>query len=208
MEKKDYLKSWRKKNKEKVRAKEARSRDNNRSKLNARAREYANNNRLVLSERRKLRTQQSRVYQRQHYMALREKAIREYGGCCACCGETNFCFLSIDHVNNDGNVHRREKGVKSGVGIYRFLKHNGYPKDGRFQVLCYNCNCCKQHDPIAHRKAHPNARNIDGLGDIPDEFVNERQLVLPGILENDSCKSATASKSSSEFQLQLFEQTH
>ncbi len=31
-----------------------------------------------------------------------------YGQRCACCGETEPAFLAIDHVNNDGNVHRKK----------------------------------------------------------------------------------------------------
>src|SRR5216683_833717 len=25
---------------------------------------------------------------------------------CACCGETQYEFLALDHVNNDGSIHR------------------------------------------------------------------------------------------------------
>src|SRR5881396_3810055 len=44
---------------------------------------------------------------RVRYAALRAEGIGAYGGKCACCGETTFEFLTIDHVRNDGKQHRR-----------------------------------------------------------------------------------------------------
>jgi hypothetical protein len=104
------------------------------------------------------------------YRALRAKVLRHYGGTCVCCGESNLCFLTIDHVHNDGNLHRKAHVGEgdyegSGYSIYRYLEKRQYPTD-RFQVLCYNCNGAKQHDPVGHRAAHPNAINIDGLGEL------------------------------------------
>ena len=109
--------------------------------------------------------QRNKEYQRRRYQELRAEVLREYGGACACCGETTVAFLTIDHVFNDGNKHRSKGERYSGVGIYRWLKKAGFPKDGRFQVLCYNCNCAKQHDRDGHRAAHPNAYLIDGGDD-------------------------------------------
>lgn len=41
-----------------------------------------------------------------HYRDLRQELKREvlkvYGGVCSCCGENRIEFLTIDHVNNDG----------------------------------------------------------------------------------------------------------
>ena len=73
---------------------------------------------------------------------LRRAVLRAYGGRCACCGEDTPEFLGVDHVNNDGEAHRAElKGY--GRAIYRWLKREGYPQDGRFQLLCHNCNVAK-----------------------------------------------------------------
>ncbi len=38
---------------------------------------------------------------------LRTQVINSYGGSCVCCGETELVFLSIDHINNDGDKHRK-----------------------------------------------------------------------------------------------------
>lgn len=73
---------------------------------------------------------------------VRRRVLEAYGGRCACCGETTPEFLAVDHVNNDGEAHRRElRGY--GRAIYQWLKDNDYPQDGRFQLLCHNCNMAK-----------------------------------------------------------------
>src|SRR6266852_8334175 len=41
---------------------------------------------------------------------LRKRVLAAYGGKCVCCGETEDSFLSIDHIDGDGNKHRRELG--------------------------------------------------------------------------------------------------
>lgn len=56
---------------------------------------------------------------------------------CACCGETNVLFLTMDHVDGDGSYHRKTLKLASGSSTYYWLRRNGYP-DG-FQVLCWNC---------------------------------------------------------------------
>ena len=67
----------------------------------------------------------------------RQKArvVAAYGGKCECCGEMEPTFLTIDHVNNDGAIHRKHLGRK----IYKYLEQEGYPKDN-FRLLCWNCN--------------------------------------------------------------------
>lgn len=68
---------------------------------------------------------------------LKRDAVFAYGGWCWCCGETELAFLTIDHVGGDGAEHRREMGNSK---MYRWLRQNGYPQNGRFRVLCWNCN--------------------------------------------------------------------
>jgi len=70
---------------------------------------------------------------------IRDETFAAYGGYkCACCGETNPGFLSLDHIDGGGNEHRRKINKKSGIGFQYWLKKNGFPPG--FQVLCYNCN--------------------------------------------------------------------
>jgi hypothetical protein len=72
-------------------------------------------------------------------LKIKLEIIKEYGGKCACCEESSYQFLTIDHINNDGAEHR--KTIKAS-NFYSWLKNNNYPKNN-FQLLCFNCNCAK-----------------------------------------------------------------
>ena len=74
---------------------------------------------------------------------LRRETLTAYRGKCVCCGESHADILTIDHVNNDGNDHRRQVGT--GSAFYSWLRKQGFPQDGRFQVLCFNCNRAKYY---------------------------------------------------------------
>ena len=77
-----------------------------------------------------------------YYYRLQAEAIEAYGGVvCKSCGIDEPFVLTIDHVENNGNQHRKEIGSTGGHKFYKWLKDNGYP-DG-FQVLCMNCNHAK-----------------------------------------------------------------
>lgn len=81
---------------------------------------------------------------RDYWVALRDEVIMAYGGYrCACCGEAERAFLTIDHIFNDGAKHRRSMGYSgNGEGAssatLSWLKKHGFPAG--FQVLCSNCN--------------------------------------------------------------------
>jgi len=62
----------------------------------------------------------------------------EYGNKCACCGEEQPEFLSIDHIGGGGNAHRKSIGDRARVNFYLWLQKEGYPKG--FRALCMNCN--------------------------------------------------------------------
>jgi hypothetical protein len=88
-----------------------------------------------------------RIRTRTFWRDLRDEVVAAYGGKCACCGEAEPRFLSIDHVNNDGADHRRSLGAGTGNGkgggsrTLVWLRQNSYPPG--FQVLCMNCNMGK-----------------------------------------------------------------
>ncbi len=65
---------------------------------------------------------------------LRELVFNHYGKECACCGERELKFLSIDHLNGNGAKHR--KNIHG--HITKWLVKNNFPKG--FQTLCFNCN--------------------------------------------------------------------
>jgi hypothetical protein len=81
--------------------------------------------------------------------AHRQTAIKAYGGKCACCGEQEEAFLQFDHVDGNGNVHRRS--VYAGVNFYRWLIKNAFPPS--IQLLCGNCHNAKSHYGVCpHRR--------------------------------------------------------
>lgn len=89
------------------------------------------------------------AYMKKYNLKLKRQVMDAYGGCCACCGEAELVFLTIDHIEGDGAEHRRQiaaaKGNnwgQAGSPTYRWLRDNYFPEG--FQVLCANCNCGKQ----------------------------------------------------------------
>lgn len=82
------------------------------------------------------------------YTSYKDLIFQHYGSKCACCGETERVFLSIDHVNNDGYQRRRQNITN--VALYISIIKNGYPDD--FQILCHNCNFAKILGPCPHWK--------------------------------------------------------
>ncbi|PWT91999.1 MAG: hypothetical protein C5B54_04275 [Acidobacteria bacterium] len=57
---------------------------------------------------------------------------------CACCGEAEIIFLTVDHLNGGGNKQRKLEGHRGGTAQYRKLRQANYPAG--YQVLCWNCN--------------------------------------------------------------------
>lgn len=95
-----------------------------------------------------------------HKLAARrnhEKVINFYGGKCACCGESRFEFLALDHINGDGGKLRKN-GIhpKTGKGLYAWIIRNNYPDI--FQLLCHNCNFAKgAYGACPHEQERQNA---------------------------------------------------
>ena len=98
---------------------------------------------------------------------IKRECLEYYGGAppkCACCGESHYEFLTIDHIKGDGHTHfwgnkpgcgYRKRQRITGMLLYRYMVKNNFPNDG-YQVLCFNCNClkgtlkkpyCKIHHP-------------------------------------------------------------
>ena len=78
-----------------------------------------------------------------YYQKVKMVVFKHYGNKCICCGETNLLFLTIDHINNDGNVHRWPGGKRiNGIMLYSKIKTANFPKT--YQILCMNCNFGKR----------------------------------------------------------------
>lgn len=64
--------------------------------------------------------------------------LEKYGCACECCKEANPAFLTIDHVNQDGYKDNQNR-----MKMLRNLAKK--PKLDNFRILCYNCNCAREH---------------------------------------------------------------
>jgi hypothetical protein len=102
----------------------------------------------TIERNRKCRQRRLEHYKRVNRESSRKKQARiksavfaAYGGfICACCGEMEVLFLTLDHINNDGAAFRKKiagKQTAAGNTTYRWLYRNGFPEG--FQVLCANC---------------------------------------------------------------------
>ena len=99
---------------------------------------------------------------------------------CACCGEKEIDFLTLDHINNDGTKHRKNVGGN----MYFWVIKNNFPPI--FQILCMNCNFAKgkhKNNGICPHKIHYSDRpNYDGLiwffqNESSDEFKKIIKLI-------------------------------
>ena len=74
----------------------------------------------------------------------RIKVLKHYGGDpprCACCGDSTYQFLGIDHIGGRGIKQRLPGGNKGsirGSTMYWDIIRKGFPPGLR--VLCHNCN--------------------------------------------------------------------
>lgn len=124
-------KRYRERHKDEIRARQKEYRAKNREKINKEMREWHATHRE--EERVKAKEYFARRYKKE-----KQLIFEHYGGTnphCECCGETRQEFLTVNHKNGRGNVHRREIGESN---LYHWLVKNNYP-DG-FNILCMNCN--------------------------------------------------------------------
>ena len=101
-------------------------------KTNKRQREYM---RIVWRVRPEVR-EHNRLWNRETSLKMKKEVYDYYGRICVCCGETNELFLTVDHINNDGNQQRRK--IATGRHFYAWIIKNNFPSN--LQILCYNCN--------------------------------------------------------------------
>lgn len=113
---------------------------------NARRR-YKKNRHVVLKSRKDAywNGQRERVLdtQRRNNREKRMEVLLHYGGNppkCACCGESAFEFLVLDHISGGGNQHRKSLFGRAGAGsrMIRWIIKEEFPEG--FRVLCHNCN--------------------------------------------------------------------
>lgn len=91
--------------------------------------------------------EQVRAYHRDYNRKLREKFFEMYGKVCACCGEAEFDFLTIEHkLGQHGKRETSYKAFLTAVKEYR---------PDLYETLCMNCNHAKGRFGICpHQKGH------------------------------------------------------
>ena len=69
---------------------------------------------------------------------LRKALFAMYGDKCACCGESEQRFLTLDHKHSDGKFARyRANGNHFKIWTQAIMEVD----PSKYQILCYNCNC-------------------------------------------------------------------
>jgi hypothetical protein len=108
-------------------------------------REYKRKHRIDPDERDSM-NRQCWVYAKQRRAKLKEELFAVYGSICACCGETEKRFLTLEHKNgsdlSESNFNRKRT-----IGVEKVWKEAINAKDPtRYEILCYNCNIGKKNN--------------------------------------------------------------
>lgn len=126
-----------------------------------------------LVDRPKCKKEENRLLRtRETYRKIKQRKLNLIlelgGGCCKRCGFSDPRALQVDHVNGDGWLERKKKVV------VRVLPDNliiqGF-REGKYQLLCCNCNWIKRDEEGEHRGGA--------------SFVLQRKTLLQ--VEGDSC---------------------
>lgn len=96
-----------------------------------------------------------------------ENVLSGYGNKCACCGEQNKEFLTLDHVNGGGAAHRK---IRHQYGIYRDVINGGFPSN--YRILCMNCNWATRYSMVCpHIKKF--SKMLETTGPVRDPKAQE-----------------------------------
>ena len=125
----------------------------NSKKMNESAKKNYQKNRKKIIEKNKIYKEQHKeenrektnAYMRQYKTRLKIQVITHYSKDsmkCACCGESMFQCLTLDHIKGGGLAEKRKLGLKTdSAAFYSYLIKNHFPKG--YQVYCQNCNLAK-----------------------------------------------------------------
>lgn len=92
------------------------------------------------AERRKRSGRQRR---RSPVAPMRSRALALFGGRCARCWFADHRALQIDHVAGGGRQDTRSRWSRA---YYNRVLRSAEAKDGRYQLLCANCNWIKRYE--------------------------------------------------------------
>jgi len=136
----EYLKKWTEKNRDKIRGYWQKY--------------YYSHQEEITTRKRKQRIKNEQSYQirARRYHRTKIAVLKKYSNGrpkCACCGESKYEFLSIDHIVPQKGYYK-EAG---GENLYsKLLKIPTQKK--HYQILCYNCNMGKRlNRDCPHKKS-------------------------------------------------------
>jgi hypothetical protein len=136
-----YQKKYREKNRKKIRAQQKEYNKNRRKLTPARIKWLKKNREKLRQYHKEYRKKNKKILQKkklEHLYRVKEEVLDHFGRKCNCCGETQYEFLTIDHINGRDKSEPRITGKK----LWLKVKSENYPKN-KYQLLCFNCNCAK-----------------------------------------------------------------
>lgn len=145
---------WYERNKEKAIAYGRRYYRENRERILARDKEYTKRNLHWISKRNGEKKKRMKL------------SVKMYlGGKCACCGEREPEFLTVDHIHGGGSKIRNKQGFRRNEvyywEIYRAMK-SGVSVASKYQLLCSNCNLSKHLGGMcAHKRSTKLLRKME-----------------------------------------------
>jgi len=140
MNKKLYMKNYRQNHKEQINLKTKKYNEIHPDKVKQWRIDFYNKHPNYQKNRREY----MRIYHSKYYKKVRLEVLKYYSKgklCCNCCGESHIEFLTIDHIESVSKKGIIKKWIRSGQGLYNWLKWNHFPEG--YQVLCFNCNMAK-----------------------------------------------------------------
>lgn len=98
---------------------------------------------------RKIRNDQSTAIHKREYLILREEFFSIHGYRCSCCGDAHKEFLTIEHLNRGGKIHRAK--YRNYLCMLKDMKKRGWQKN-EYILLCMNCNWVERNGSTCPHK--------------------------------------------------------
>ena len=82
---------------------------------------------------------------------------------CVCCSESEYEFLTMDHMN-DKSTYAHPEYIRGGWALINWIHKNKYP-DG-FRILCFNCNSGRGKHNMKGICPHEKQNNNEWKGEL------------------------------------------
>lgn len=90
-------------------------------------------------------------YEKDNRQKKKKAVFDAMGGKCIRCGFSDYRAIQLDHINGDGADDKRS-GNTNGNAYYIRALVSFIKKEGRYQLLCANCNWIKRFENNEHYK--------------------------------------------------------